>query len=120
MSEYKRLTDKNWKEFDCSEMYKCFAKLEDKIENGTLIELPCKVGDMVYIPYKFRNKNGVFETIIDEISIGEKHILFWAKPLYTNNSVRVKYLGWKKLKDFNKTWFLTKAEAEKKLKELQK
>ena len=95
-------------------------ELENKIENGTLIELPCKAGDMVYIPYKFRNKNGVLETIIEEIRIEEKHILFWAKPLYTNNSVRVKYLGWKKYKDYNKNWFLTKAEAEKKLKELSK
>ena len=25
------------------------AKLEDKIENGTLKDLPCKVGDMMYI-----------------------------------------------------------------------
>lgn len=25
------------------------AELEDKIENGLLIELPCKVGDMVYV-----------------------------------------------------------------------
>ncbi len=96
-----------------------YDTLKAKIENGTLIELPCKVGDTVYIPYKFRNKNGVFETKIEEIRIEKKHIFFWTKPLYTNNSVRVKYLGWKKPKDFNKTWFLTKAEAEAKLKELK-
>ena len=29
-------------------MYKRLQELEDKIENGTLIELPCKVGDTVY------------------------------------------------------------------------
>lgn len=149
MSEYKRLTNNNLEEYDpeydfcidckyfgepngCNrpngtcgnydrflETYNRLAELEDKIENKNLIELPCKVGDMVYIPYKFRNKNGVLETIIEEIRIEEKHTLFWAKPLYTNNSIRVKYLGWKKSKDFNKTWFLTKAGAEAKLKELQ-
>ena len=116
----KAICDKHEECVDCiTEEQERLAELEDKIENGTLIELPCKVGDKVYIPYKFRNKNGVFETTIEEIRIEEKHIFFWAKPLYTNNSVRVKYLGWKKLKDFNKTWFLTKAESEKKHEELK-
>lgn len=119
MKEYERVTQKQGEPKIVSKrVYYRLRELENKIENGTLIELPCKAGDMVYIPYKFRNKNGVLETIIEEIRIGEKHILFWAKPLYTNNSVRVKYLGWKKYKDFNKTWFLTKAEAEARLKEL--
>lgn len=31
------------------------AELEDKIENGTLIELPCKVGDTVYDLWKDSN-----------------------------------------------------------------
>lgn len=134
MKKYKRLTTKkidldklsDKAKSKISDTYLDYAKmnnalweLENKIENGTMIELPCKVGDTVYIPYKFRNKSGVFETIIEEIRIEEKHISFWAKPLYTNNSIRVKYLGWKKLKDFNKTWFLSKAKAEKKLKELK-
>ena len=29
-------------------LYNRLAELEDKIENGTFIELPCKVGDTVY------------------------------------------------------------------------
>ena len=75
MSEYKRLTTNNLEEYDpeydfcigckyfgepngCNrpngtcdsydrfiEMYIRLAELEDKIENGTLVELPCKVGD---------------------------------------------------------------------------
>lgn len=68
MSEYKRLTNKDWKENydifedvccdtcaeDCGECERNFsalvrlAELEDKIENGTLIELPCKVGDRIW------------------------------------------------------------------------
>lgn len=33
---------------DCyvEKLYERLAELEDKIENGTLIDLPCKVGDM--------------------------------------------------------------------------
>ena len=26
------------------------AEIEDKIEQGMLVELPCKVGDIVYVP----------------------------------------------------------------------
>ena len=78
MSEYKRLTNNNLEEYDpeydfcvgckyfgepngCNrpngtcdsydrfiEIYNRLAELEDKIENKTLIELPCKAGDTVY------------------------------------------------------------------------
>lgn len=73
--EYKRLTRKDERGFyhynctekdqedcviyeNCGECYGTsvlyrLAKLEDKIEQGTLIELPCKVGDKVYVVYKF-------------------------------------------------------------------
>ena len=52
MSEYKRLTGQKWtddidltKEYGYSYIYKRLYELEDKIENGTLVEIPCKVGD---------------------------------------------------------------------------
>ena len=75
MREYKRLTNKNLDEFnpeydfcigceyfgepngcnrwngtcanyeDFNELYNRLAEIEDKIENGTLVEIPCKVGD---------------------------------------------------------------------------
>ena len=52
MNEYKRLTGQKWtddidltKEYGYSYIYKRLYELEDKIENGTLIEIPCKVGD---------------------------------------------------------------------------
>ena len=50
--EYKRLTNQKWskdidltQELGYSYIYKRLAELEDKIEAGTLIEIPCKVGD---------------------------------------------------------------------------
>ena len=78
MSKYKRLTNKNWKENydifedvccdtcaeDCGECERNFnalvrlAELEDKINNGTLIELPCKMGDTVYCVEYFCNYKG--------------------------------------------------------------
>ena len=78
MSEYKRLTNKDWKENydifedvccdtcteDCGECERNFnalvrlAELEDKIENGMLVELPCncKIGDLVYGVADFLSK----------------------------------------------------------------
>ena len=78
MGEYKRLTNKDWKENydifedvccdtcteDCGECERNFsalvrlAELEDKIENGMLVELPCncKIGDLVYGVADFLSK----------------------------------------------------------------
>ena len=54
--EYKRLTNQKWsedidlkQELGYSHIYKRLYELEDKIENDTLVELPCKVGDTVYV-----------------------------------------------------------------------
>lgn len=67
--EYKRLTDKEHKYKKCvdckyrncqycddiveieREAHNRLCELEDKRENGTLVELPCKVGDKVYVIY---------------------------------------------------------------------
>ena len=51
--KYERLTkkDQDWFEFTeitDNEIYTRLQKLENKIENGTLVELPCKVGDAVW------------------------------------------------------------------------
>lgn len=50
--EYKRLTNQKWskdidltQELGYSYIHKRLAELEDKIEAGTLVEIPCKVGD---------------------------------------------------------------------------
>lgn len=61
MEDYKRYTSKDGATLTMSqwggspaelELYRKLAELEDKIENGTLVELPCKVGDDVYmLPY---------------------------------------------------------------------
>ena len=124
MSEYKRLTNNNADEYDpeydfcigckyfgehngcnrlngtCSnyerfmETYNRLTDLEDKIENGTLVELPCKVGDAVYQVdseriYKSTVKIIIYDT--DGIAFDERAI--------------------------GKSVFLTKEEAEKALAE---
>ena len=113
--QYGRLTKKGGytKELDLKQelgysyIYNRLAELEDKIDNGTLVELPCKVGDTVYwvmdmdiFTYKVK---GFSYNCNDDM--GLRLILQEIEP-----SVSF-YLG--------KRLFFTKAEAEARLKEIQ-
>ena len=72
---------------------------KDLEEQGRLIELPCKVGDTVW-----------------EVAL---------LPILPEDGMRAAYIIWGKefeledIQDFSKTVFLTKEEAEAKLKELK-
>lgn len=105
MKDYKRFTERVdsgfVSELDCRIAYNKLCAIEDKIENGTLVELPCKVGDTVYYV--------------------EKGIIYELKVIYynffkTNNSLYAMddtFFGRQlNFNEFNITWFLTKAEAE--------
>lgn len=74
------------------EILHTLAELEDKIENGTLIELPCKVGEAFY--YLDANQHDG-----------------WFIDIRRFDYVYLKIMG--------KYGFTTKAEAEKKLQELK-
>ena len=114
--EYKRLTRRNadgttWvkcsvcdiqdkcdftKESCCQELQDLLAELEDKIEQGTLIELPCKVGDIVYaIVFGYDDTGCLYHFI------GTKGFIVSDYDL------------------MGKFVFLTREEAEQKLKELE-
>lgn len=123
MSEYKRFTEKIKIGKDtgnilncqnCSKIQTCknevnyrntclratidrLAELEDKIENGTLIELPCKVGDTVW-----------------ELDLFSKQK---TREIKARNILQI--LHWIDDESFGKFLFLTKAEAEQRLKELK-
>lgn len=126
MNNYKRLTNNNLEEYNpeydfcmgckyfgepygCNrpngtcgnydrfiEIYNRLADLEDKIENGKLIELPCKVGDTIW-------EVNPFDDIILSITVPNLHTI----------------ICWIKERAFGKYLFLSKSEAEAKLKELQ-
>lgn len=74
------------------------AELEDKIENGTLVELPCKVGDTVW-----------------ELDLFSKAKI---REIKARNLLQI--FHWIDDESFGKFLFLTKTEAEEKLKELEK
>jgi len=116
MKEYKRLTKKSWHDtkfcgLNEREVLNRLWEVENKIENGTLIELPCKVGDIVY---ELIQGMPIQEWEIESIDWGRtygKNYVMWAE--------RKKDLAhWKFWKeDFGERLFITKAEAEKKLEE---
>ena len=101
-----------------SDAIKRLAELEDKIENGTLIELPCKVGDNIF----YVSEYGIEEFVVSAIR--------YVKTKYDNwelNSIEFEdketgerrfdyhcYFNW-----IGRSVFFTREEAEKKLKELQ-
>lgn len=63
MSKYKRLTSDTGFARNLpinEELYDRLYELENAIENGTLVELPCKVGDTVYEVFKITNRRFVW------------------------------------------------------------
>ena len=100
-------------EVDKCRRYVAFRKLadyEDAEEQGLLLRLPCKVGDNIYIikPY------GIEEASIAGISEADDIDCFCFEIYIDPDCHEIIAL-----EEFNDTWFLTKEEAEAKLKELR-
>lgn len=91
------------------------AELEDKLEAGKLVELPCKVGDTLYYLSHEYDKELLLECIVTKIKItgegvdidvnGEPKENGLIKELYRD------YIG--------KRVFITREAAEARLKELE-
>lgn len=98
------------------------GKYEDAEEQGLLLRLPCNVGDTVYCIYERYTKCSENEQEFDEYSCQGCECLECDshKELYVQ-SQKAYSLDWivTNLKNFGKTVFLTKSEAEAKLKELR-
>ena len=123
MSEYKRLTGQKWtddidltKEYGYSYIYKRLYELEDKIMDGTLVELPYKLGTKLYflVLHMFDGYFEIFETDL-WVYVSRYKDEFGGVDFYIEiNDV-----------DFDcETWVIvhyysSKAEAEARLKELQ-
>lgn len=142
MSDYKRLT-KSYKGVplhtdievtDGDEIYERLAELEDKIERGTLIDLPCKVGDTLYAIGK-KKVGQIRKCIVGDIRIADStvevhfdcdyscddcHFNGWAQDYSGEWTCYGEYGdGSIPFSEFGKTVFLTREEAAKRLKELQ-
>lgn len=121
MSEYKRLTKQVFDKVQGCEdkmtmhgqslydLYNRLAELEDKIENGTLMELPCKVGDTIYEVFKYHKPPFIQQTKVEKIIVTEKGLKL---KLSRNSSYETS------IASLGKTLFLTEESAEARLKEL--
>lgn len=88
MKDYKRMTFKisvDPYDDDCEEtenaaaasydeLLNRLAKLEDKIENGTLVELPCKEGDIVYFVNWHRHPPRIEAFKVDHLEVNKNYI----------------------------------------------
>lgn len=123
---YKRLTVRlsNGKigclhEYSRNDLIERLAELEDKIEDKTLIEVPCKVGDKVYMPWEYDGINGIAELTVNDIFIDNGSIQTNLTSDAAEYMRRYRY-GLFDFEDIGKAVFLTKAEAEAKLEELRR
>lgn len=121
MKDYERYTSKDGATLTMSqwggspaelELYRKLAELEDKIENGTLIELPCKVDEMLY---EVIEGMPIQEWKVESISFNRAYPdgVIWA--------ARINGFGhWKFwAEDCGTKWFATKAKAEAMLLQLK-
>ena len=118
--KYERLTERVGNEVHelawSGELLHRLAELEDKIDNGTLVELPCKVGDKVY----HLSDKKICEEVVKQIkySIYNGEIDLLNSHIMTDDNYSKDY-NFYRISKLGKSLFLTKAEAEKRLKELQ-
>lgn len=119
MKEYKRLTNQKWsedidltQELGYSYIYKRLYELEDKIEAETLVELPCKIGDVMY---EVIEGMPIQEWKIESICFNKTYPkgVIWAER--TRDFAHWKF--W--IEDCGTKWFATKAEAKKRLEEIR-
>lgn len=102
-------------------MQKELKEYKDLEEQGLLVRLPCKVGDMVWELCLCDDENyKIFPMIVKTVSEygtlrqAKKDITIW--NIYAESDYTYMY---KSFADFGKTVFSTKEEAEKKLEELK-
>ena len=93
------------------------ADYEDLEEQGRLIKLPCKIGDIIY-RVNAGAKEPVIKMIVLQVNykqLREDRIIIRIDAMNDNDMGESCYL----LEDFGKSVFHTKSEAEAKLKELR-
>ena len=105
-----------WEHKQVSEYLRKLKDYEDAEEQGRLIKLPCKVGDKIFLDFAGFGKD------IDKFTVKDFHLDCFEDGetiLFCDYESNDKTLsGQIDVTEFGKTVFLTKAEAEVKLKEL--
>ena len=107
-------------------LLEALGKYEDADEQGLLLRLPCKVGDTVWvitspfnvfegIEYNENLRDECYESFISSVTFYKNSVQYRINAKVTNHFISAYYCE----QDFGKTVFLTKEEAEQKLKEME-
>lgn len=107
-SEY--ATAKYYTFCNCAEKCECFK------DKSKYIELPCKVGDTVY--HYCKSVNQIVPYVVEDIHIDEEQTRYFATAFDVYYKEYLDEIVFAE-DEIGKTVFLTKSEAEQKLKELQ-
>lgn len=102
------------------QVYFKLKDIEDLDEQGLLLRLPCKVGDDIYVipsevnyrlnkSFGAKGLNAICRQVVDHIEFNSYGYL-----VSTNEGMTVH-----RQEAFGETWFLTRNEAEQKLKEME-
>lgn len=117
IQQFENIKPENRNKF-CLDCFSRLAELEDDLESGKMIRLPCKVGDTVYRvmadkrikqPYEYK-VIGFWYSINNKCN--DLHLGRYIDGVFVS-SISVPF------SEFNRILFLTKEEAEKKIKELK-
>lgn len=96
-------------------VYNRLIELENKIEQGTLIELPCKVGDTIWVVDESwgHREDGTWGSI-SEMHEGKAYsFTYYGNCIHIEDDFTSNYYLWEE------DAFLTREEAEKRLRGLQ-
>ena len=87
-------------------------------DKARYIELPCKVGDTVYAPWRWAFQQGVATVKVEEIKFydSQMHYMFLIDMESDDECFNQSFGGWKTDKSIGETVFLTREEAEAKMK----
>lgn len=91
-------------------------------DKSRFVELPCKVGDTVYVPWEYAFTCGIASVQVEGIKIydSENHFMLLIDMQSDNEVFNRSFGGWKTDKSIGNTVFLSREEAEKKLGEMKK
>lgn len=86
-------------------------------QSENTVELPFKVGDTVYVPWRWAFQQAVAIVKVEEIKFydSQMHYMFLVDMESDNECFNQSFGGWKTDASIGKTVFLTREEAEKTL-----
>ena len=96
-----------------------YAKAADDLLANGVIVLPCKVGQTVYVPWRWNGQSGIAYIEVQDLRIydSSNHWMFFIDMESDDEDYNQSFGGWMIGECIGQTVFLTREEAEKALAE---